>query len=100
MTWKFWIIPFLNGLKRGFLKLSAADGKPGLSVKDFQLTVERIIIIQQTWKGASGGAKAKAVGQWLLQHAGPVIDEYFIPALVARAYDYADKKGILPPSLP
>lgn len=99
MTWKLWLIPVLNSFKRGFLKLSKVDGKDGLSLKDFELTVKKIIQIQQTFKGATGTTKAKAVGQWLLQHAGPVIDEYFIPALVARAYDYADKKGILPPSL-
>ena len=96
---KFWLLPLLSSLQRGFLSLSKADGKPGLSVEDFKLTVAKIITIQKTFKGASGSVKAKAVGVWVLTTFGKAIDDYFIPALVARAYDYADKKGILPPAV-
>lgn len=93
---KFWLLPLLSSLQRSFIRLSKADGKPGLSVEDFKLTVARIIAVQQSYKGASGSVKAKAVGNWVLLTFGHVIDDYFIPALVARAYDYADRKGILP----
>ncbi len=98
MTWKLWLLPLLRRLQKGFLALANMDGKPALSVRDFQLTVERVIAVQKSFAGASGAVKAKAVGAWMLNEFSAVIDEYFIPALVTRAYDYAEAKGILPKS--
>jgi len=92
---KFWLIPLLRFLEARFLRLTQADGKPGLSVADFQQTVRQVIEINRTYQGKSGLTKAKAVGAWLFAEFEGEINTYLIPALVSKAYETATLKGLL-----
>lgn len=98
-TWKFWLIPLLRFLAARFVKLSQADGKAGLTLADFQQVIQQVIEVQKSYKNATGLTKAKAVGAWLLHEFEGEINAYVIPALVSKAYETADLKGILPPAL-
>ena len=94
-SFKFWLIPLLRFIQARFLRLTQADGKPGLSVADFQQTIKQVIEVNRTYQGSSGLVKAKAVGAWLFHEFEGEINTYIIPALVSKAYETASLKGLV-----
>ena len=92
---KFWLIPLLRFLQSRFIRLTQADGKPGLSVADFQQTIKQVIEVNRTYQGKPGLVKAKAVGAWLFHEFEGEINTYIIPALVSKAYETASLKGLI-----
>ncbi len=101
MNWKSIFQPFINFLLKylveRFIQLSAANGKPGLQIDDFKILVQEIVQANKSYGNASGLTKAKLVGQWAIGEFGPRVDEYVMPVLVSKAYEWADKKGMLKP---
>ncbi len=99
MNWKTILRPVLAFLLRylrdRFVDLSKADGNDGLTVGDFQAVVGKVKEIAKTYKKTSGLTKAKAVAEWAKTEFGPKVDEYVIPVLVSKAYEYADRTGLL-----
>ena len=100
MNWKTLFRPFLNFLlgylRDRFIKLSQMDGHAGLSGDDFKAVVKQVAAIQTKYKGVDGMTRAKAVGAWVYQEFQGEITEYVVPILVSKAYEYADKTGVLP----
>ena len=100
MNWKTLFRPFLNFLlgylRDRFIKLSQMDGHPGLSADDFKVVVKKVGEIQAKYKNVDGMTRAKAVGTWVYDEFAGEITEYVVPILVSKAYEYADKTGVLP----
>lgn len=96
MNWKFFIAPILTFLQGRFIALSKADGKDGLTAEDFKIVVARVAKVAKDYKSAKGLFKAKSVASWVSDNYGNVVNDYVIPILVSKAYEYAERKGLLP----
>lgn len=80
-------------LKKAFLKLSQADGKEGLSVDDFLITVARVV--SKSTMDISGREKSEAVSGWIGNTFGPKVAPWITNLLTFVAYLYAQQKGSL-----
>lgn len=100
MNWKTILRPFLSFLlsylRERFIKLSQMDGRAGLSLDDFAQFVKSVKDIQARYKNQDGLFRAKAVAAWARNEFAGEINEYVIPILVSKAYEYAEKTGALP----
>ena len=80
--------------KRRALQLSQLDGNPGLSPADFELLVSKVQ--EKSLSTAKGIQKHQQVVDWMDNALGHKVPKILIGAIVVKAYDYAQGKGLLP----
>ncbi len=74
-----------------FLKLSALDGKPGLTLADFKIAVGWVEDASTT--GKTGKQKAAAVAKQINAQFGSKIPSWVLDQLVSYSYDFAQQMG-------
>lgn len=87
--------PIAAFLKSSFLRLSALDGKPGLSTEDFEI----VLLWVRSASSASNlnnQARAKVVKDLVTDRFGDKVPSWIVEVLVWLAYSYAKRKGFLP----
>ena len=80
-------------LREQFLKLSMADGKPGLSLGDLEAVLGRVKNASVTL--STNQEKAEAVALWVNAKFGNRISPWIISQLVQIGYLFAKEKGIV-----
>jgi|JI9StandDraft_2_1071091.scaffolds.fasta_scaffold08356_7 hypothetical protein len=86
--------PILTFLQSSFLALTKADGKPGLSVDDFNIILSWVLTASREFTDAkSGQQRAEYVREMLLRVFGGRVPSWTADILVYLAYAWAKRKG-------
>ena len=80
-------------LREQFLKLSMADGKPGLSLGDLEAVLGRVKNASVTLN--TNQEKAEAVALWVNAKFGNKVAPWIISQIVQIAYLFAKEKAIV-----
>ncbi len=86
--------PIAAFLKSSFLRLSALDGKPGLSESDFEMVL-LWVRSAATASNSTNQGKASMVSNLMTDRFGDKVPSWLIEVLVWLAYSYAKRKGIV-----
>lgn len=82
-------------IKSEFRRLSMCDGKPGLSMEDFNIFVATVASVHKDFSAHSGAAKSQKVVEMVSALFRGKVSDSFIQILVWLAYKYASKSGII-----
>lgn len=85
--------PVASFLQASFLRLSALDGKAGLTLADFQVVLGWVTRASDTLTDNAG--KAAMVKDLITSNFGSKVPSWLIDVLVWIAYAYAKRKGLV-----